>query len=139
MSTKLRQIKQRLHIPDKQAEPVAEQQEDDSGLAAAISALVQREVEKQTAVAKQPARDRLQEVGRQVADTPVPEHLKEFGARPSNTWPAPTKTTPFPKAPITVSIMRDAAGKAIGATVGDKQFKIERNGAGRAMKLCEVT
>ena len=138
MNYKLAQLKQRLKVPDKQAEPVAEQ--GDAGLGAAIQQLIQQEVAKQTAAPKIPAKERLQNVDRQLTEhaESIPWQ-KEFGAKPSNDWPAPTKTTPFPKAPITVELRRDAAGKTIGATIGDKQFKIERNGEGRAIRMTEVT
>lgn len=139
MNYKLAQLKRKLHVPDKPApEPVAET--DDSGLAAAISQLVQREVAKQRAAPKIPAAERLQNVERQLSEhaESIPWQ-KPFGAKPSSDWPAPSKQTPFPKAPITVSLMRDAAGKTIGATVGDKAFRIERDSAGKAIKMTEVT
>ena len=147
MNYRLAQLKQRLKIPDRQEQPPVQQQ-DNSAFGDALSQLIRDAV--QQGIAEQqpkvPAAERLHNIDRQVAESipppandAVPEHLKPFGAKPSTEWPAPTKTTPFPKAPITVSLMRDAAGKAIGATVGDKQFKIERNGEGRAIRMVEVT
>ena len=136
---KLEQLKRRLKVPDKPA-PEPEQPQGDAGLGAAIQILIQQEVQRQTAVAKQPAAERLQNIDRQVAEhaESIPWQ-REFGAKPSNEWPKPPATTPFPKAPLTVELRRDKAGKTIGATVGDKEFRIERNGAGRAVRMVEVT
>jgi hypothetical protein len=76
MNYKLAQLKQRFKVPDRPAEePVVE--DNDNGLAAAISALVQREVQRQTAAPKIPAQERLQNLDRQVSESAndtVPEH-----------------------------------------------------------------
>jgi hypothetical protein len=143
MNTTLRQLKQKMKIPDRVEEqpPV---QEDDSGLAAAISALVQREVQKQTTVARQPAQQRLQEVNRQVVESMPPpadgnalEHLKDFGAKQSSDWPAPPATTPIAK-DLTVNLTRGADGKVRKVSVGRTEFEVQRDKAGRAIRMIEV-
>jgi len=138
MNYRLQQLKQRLKVPDKPAEPAVQQ--DNSALGDALQALIQQEVAKQTAVAKQPAQERLQNLDRQVAEhaDSIPWQ-KPFGAKPNTGWPAPSKQTPFPKAPMVVELIKDKAGRTIGTRVGDKEFRVERDSAGKAKRMVEVT
>ena len=140
-SYRLEQLKRKLKVPAEQAEQPAAQ--DNSALGDAIQVLIQKEVERQSQQQpKQPAAERLQNVDRQLsehANNIVPDHLKPFGAKPSTDWPAPSKTTPFPKAPMVVELIKDKAGKTIGTRVGDKEFRVERDSAGKVKRMVELT
>lgn len=132
MSILLRRLQSNPHFQKKEAPP-APAPLDTSALNAALGELIKQAAAAgaEEAVKKQPV---------QHAPAPkepvsrVPEHLREFTSEPfSDTFPPPPPKA-RPPMPV-VTMTRGADGKIKSASVGNLTFTVERDGAGRAMRL----
>lgn len=65
----------------------------------------------------------------------IPVHRRDFTDKAeSHTFPAPPPTTKPPR-DLTVQLFRDETGKPFKATVGSMTFNIQRDSAGRAVRM----
>lgn len=127
----LKQLRQNQAFQKKEPEPPPAAL-DTSQLNAALGELIQQAARAgaEEAVRKQPA----PAPAPKAPASRVPEHLRDFTDEPlSDKFPPPPPKA-RPPMPV-VTMTRGADGKIRSASVGNLTFNVERDGAGRAMRL----